>query len=165
MLVDATSAYGYYEGWDGWFNSGFLTFLEGDPFDYVEGEGRLEDLTSGDVDTFFVSTITPSTFTCATSGWTIKLWPGASGSKPTGQEGQKEAYNGAWSGYAILTITGFPPDTFTVVGTWASTDPYHFNYDSEPDPTYTAWWRVSNSDPEGIEGEGGSAGERIHYSP
>ncbi|TKJ38027.1 hypothetical protein CEE36_10840, partial [candidate division TA06 bacterium B3_TA06] len=76
MLVGATSAYGYYEHWDGWFNSGYLTY--GDTYDYVSGEGVLQDRTYGSVDSFFVNFVTPSTFTCESGeyeGYYIMLWP------------------------------------------------------------------------------------------
>jgi hypothetical protein len=87
MLAGATSAYGYLERWEGWFNSGYLICLDS-RFDYTTGSGTLEDMTDGSDDYFFVSSVTPSTFTCESgeyAGYYIMLWPDASGSKPTGQ--------------------------------------------------------------------------------
>jgi len=174
MLVGATSAYGYEEAWEGWFNSGHLTFLQGPYFDYVEGEGVLRDYTAGSVDSFLVPIVTPSTFTCAASGpyegWTIKLWPDARGCKDTGQRGQKEVNPGAtWLGKAILIIPHEypdPPDTveFDVVGTWNTTveEGDCFNYGGLP-PIYSAHWDVDHSYPAGIDGDGGSAGERVYF--
>ena len=165
MLVGATRAYGYYEVWNGWFNSGYLT-LDSDTFDYVEGQSTVEDTTAGSVDSFTIHAIPYRSFYCATTGYTIRLWvTGASGWKYTDQEGQKQAYNGAWSGKAILRRSGLPPVVFdTVEGTWWSTYP-HFNYDSEPDPTYTASWLVTGSDPDGITGGGICTGTRSSYLP
>jgi len=173
MLVGATSASAYYESWDGWFNSGYLKYL-GATFDYTEGEGILTDTTAGSVDSFLVPTITPSTFTCESGdfeGYSIQLWPGASGRKPTGQSGQKEVHdNATWSGYARLYIPQ-PPDPpqevdFTVEGTWntrAGDD--CFNYGGRP-PIYSAHWYFGSSDPPGFTGgEGGSEGDRIRYVP
>jgi len=165
MLVGATSASAYYEWWDGWFSSGELTYLEA-TFDYVEGEGMLRDTTAGSVDSFLVPIITPSTFTCAATGYYIKLWPGASGSKPTGQRGQKEVNVGAtWAGHAILYILGPPNPPQTVVfdsvwGTWNTTSEAGdcFDYGGIP-PIYSAHWYVVGSTPGGLGGDGGSAGD------
>jgi len=162
MLAVATSAYSYYEAWDGWFNSGYLECLD-DTFYYTSGSGTLWDRTYGSVDSFFIYAVTPSTFTCESgeyAGYYIKLWPGATGWKDTGQSGHKEAYNGAWTGKARLYIPD-PPQTFdfTVWGTWnTSTDDDYFNYGGIP-YTYSAHWRALRSSPFGITGEGGSAGE------
>jgi len=126
---------------------------------YTYGEGVLEDLTYGSVDSFFVSAVCISTFTCNEKGYTIKLWPGASGWKYTGQSGQKQAHDGAWSGTAILYDPySEPVDTFDVVGTWWSIYP-HFNYNTEPD-SYTAGWDVSYSSLGALYGEGGSEGDK-----
>jgi len=155
MLVAATSAYGYHEVWDGWFNSGYLT-LDSDTFDYVEGQSTVEDYTAGSVDSFTIWAIPYRSFYCATTGYTIRLWvTTATGWKYTVQEGQKEAYDGGWTGEAILYRPLLPDDLdFDVWGTWGSTYP-HFNYNTD---SYTAWWRVSNSRPLGLGGKGGSSG-------
>jgi len=162
MLAGATSAYGYYEAWDGWFNSGYLTY-DGYTYDYVEGVGEVADTTNGDVDEFFLDAIAVITFYCSGNGGTIVVsLTSSTGWKYTGQSGQKEAYEGEWADTATLTITGFPPVVFdSVWGTWQSTDPDCFNYDSRPDPTYTASWFVTGSDPPGIEGQGTSAGKLL----
>ncbi|TKJ42888.1 hypothetical protein CEE36_06375 [candidate division TA06 bacterium B3_TA06] len=173
MLVGATSAYGYYETWDGWFNSGELEYFNS-PFYYTNGEGVLQDRTYGSVDSFFVNFVTPSTFTCESGeyeGYYIMLWPDASGSKPTGQSGHKEVHEGAtWSGKAVLFIPNPPylPQTveFTLEGTW-DTEFYndYFNYVPHT-PTYSAHWYFGSSDPPGFTGgDGGSEGERIVYMP
>ncbi|MBA7605296.1 hypothetical protein ES703_12426 [subsurface metagenome] len=166
MLVGATSAYAYHEVWDGWFNSGYLILSDVETeqyFEYVEGEGILEDLTAGDIDTFFIAAISVLTFTCIETGDTIKLWAApASGSKPTGQSGIKEVNEGAaWSGMAILRRSGLPPDTFDVEGTWDTTSEAGdcFNYLPGKPPNYSAHWEISNSEPEGLTGAGGSAGD------
>jgi len=166
MLVGATNAYAYTECWNGWFNSGELTLTLGQqeyPFDYVSGQGVLEDTTNGDVDEFVIHTIPVLTFTCSGVG-TIKLWAHtASGWKDTGQSGQKEAEEGEWEGMAILTITGLPPDTFDVVGTWETDDAGdYFNYGGAP-PIYSAEWDMTDSEPDGLNGVGGSEGERVYF--
>jgi len=130
---------------------------------YTYGEGVLRDYTAGSVDSFFVSTVTPSTFTCTGVG-TIRLWPGASGSKDTGQEGQKQVNDGAkWIGPAILTRPGLPDVEFdSVWGTWNTNEGDDcFNYGGRP-AIYSAHWYFGSSDPPGFTGgEGGSEGERI----
>jgi len=134
---------------------------------YTYGEGTLEDNTYGSSDTFFVSAICFSTFTCGEGGpyegYYIKLWPGASGSKPTGQSGQKEVDDGAtWEGYGRLYIPSTPPETvdFTVEGTWNTTveEGDCFDYGGRP-AIYSAHWVVTVSDPEDLTGAGGSAGD------
>ncbi|MBA7600430.1 hypothetical protein ES703_07482 [subsurface metagenome] len=176
MLVAATNASAYCEAWTGWFNSGYLEYF-GATFEYTNGEGRLEDRTYGSVDSFYITTVTPSTFTCTRTGCTIKLWVTTpSGSKDTGQEGQKQVDEAEWSGNAIRIIPQPPPnppkiDTFTVWGTWNTTDEPgdYFDYTMCPcppdTPTYSAHWIASYSSPLGITGEGDSAGDRIYYSP
>jgi len=129
----------------------------------------LEDNTDGDVDEFFVSAVCFSTFTCAASGNYIRLWPGASGYKYTGQSGQKEVHdNATWSGYARLYIPQ-PPNPpkevdFTVWGTWNTrVGDDCFNYGGRP-PIYSAHWYFGSSDPPGFTGgAGGSEGDRILY--
>jgi hypothetical protein len=169
MLAGATNAYGYgyYEGWDGWFNSGELKYL-GATFEYTEGSGVLEDTTAGSVDSFWVPTVTPSTFTCESGiykGYSIQLWPDASGRKPTGQSEQKEVDPGAtWEGYGRLYIPSTPPDTvdFTVWGTWDTDDAGdYFDYGGRP-PIYSAEWDITRSVPGGLDGVGGSEGERVY---
>jgi hypothetical protein len=175
ILAAATSASAYYEDWDGWFNSGYLT-LGTDTFYYTTGESILEDHTVGDVDEFYVPAVTPSTFTCSTGGeyqgFYIKVWSNPSGSKDTGQEGQKEV-NGTptWTGYAILYRPAPLPDVEfeTVGGTWDTGDAGdYFDYTDCPcppaTPTYSAHWILSGSSPPDItEGEGGSEGEQTYY--
>jgi hypothetical protein len=167
MLVGATRAYGYYEVWNGWFNSGYLT-LDSDTFDYVEGQSTVEDTTAGSVDSFTIHAIPYRSFYCATTGYTIRLWvTGASGWKYTDQEGQKQAYNGAWSGLAILRRSGLPPVVFdTVEGTWNTTEEAGdcFNYGGRP-PTYSASWVVTRSVPDGLTGGGTCSGTRSSYLP
>ncbi|TKJ38487.1 hypothetical protein CEE36_10615 [candidate division TA06 bacterium B3_TA06] len=170
MLVGATSAYGYYEHWNGWFNSGYLKYL-GATFDYTTGSGVLEDRTFGDVDSFFVNAVDVSTFTCESgefAGYYIMLYPDASGWKYTGQRGHKEAHNGGWTAQAFLHIPSTPPQTveFTAEGTWdtgTSHDGYYFNY-YPATPTYSAKWYFVGSTLPGLqEGKGGCEGDRVLY--
>jgi len=163
MLVGATNAYGYYEAWDGWFNSGQLRLDDTYTFDYVSGQGTLEDTTAGSFDSFTVYAIPVLTFTCSGVG-TITLWAHtASGRKPTGQSGQKEVNRGAtWLGFARLYDDNFDPVlTFTsVIGTWNTTvvEGDCFNYGGRPH-IYSAHWVVGRSTPDGLTGDGGSAGD------
>jgi len=167
MLVGATNAYAYHEWWDGWFNSGDLEYL-GATFEYTEGSVVLEDLKYGSVDSFFVSAISAViTFTCESGiykDYYIKLWPGASGSKNTGQSGQKEVNPGAtWTGFAKFYYGSEILVEFDVVrGTWDTGDEedgYYFNYPYPiGTPTYSAHWVLSYSTPPGLTGDGGSAG-------
>jgi hypothetical protein len=171
MLAAATSAHAYYEWWEGWFNSGWLILSTPSPprvdtFYYTTGQSTLVDCTDGDVDEFYVPSVTPSTFTCSTQGpymgCYIKVWSNPSGSKDTGQEGQKEVNRGAtWTGTAKLYQPGKDPEDFNVSGTWdtgTSIDDMYFDYDPET-PTYSAHWVMNYSNPDGLTGEGGSAGE------
>jgi hypothetical protein len=168
MLAAAINAYAYTERWNGWFNSGYLEY-DGYTFNYTTGESTLEDHTYGSVDSFSVSAVTPSTFTCSTGGechgYYIKVWSDPSGCKDTGQEDQKEVKgNPTWTGYAILynNMHRFVDD-FDVGGTWnTSAGGDYFDYDPET-PTYSAHWTLSISDPLGITGDGGSAGDRTYY--
>jgi hypothetical protein len=165
MLAAATSASAYLEYWEGWFNSGYLVY-DDYTFNYTEGESTLEDHTVGDVDEFSVSSITSSTFTCSTGGgyynYSIKVWSNPSGWKDTGRSGQKEVNRGAtWTGTAKLYQPGKDPEDFNVSGTWdtgTSIDDMYFDYDPET-PTYSAHWVMNYSNPDGLTGEGGSAGE------
>jgi opacity protein-like surface antigen len=174
-LAAATSASAYHETWNGWFNSGYLTYMN-NTFDYTSGEGELEDMTDGDDDEFFVSATDVSTFTCQSGqfqGYYIMLYPDASGSKPTGRSGHKEAEGDpspTWTATGFLHIPSSPPETieFTASGTWDTGTPrdgYYFNYPNPPaTPTYSAYWHLGDSDLEGLtEGEGGSEGELIDY--
>ncbi len=162
MLVGATNAYGYHEVWNGWFNSGYLTFLGSDTFDYVEGQSTVEDITAGSVDSFVIRAILYRSFYCATTGYTIRLWvTTASGSKDTGQSGQKEVNRGAtWSGFARLyDDENNLRETFDVGGTWNTlVGGDCFNYGGTP-PIYSAEWDMTDSEPDGLEGAGGSSGE------
>jgi hypothetical protein len=173
MLAAATSASAYLEYWEGWFNSGYLKY-KGYTFNYTEGESTLEDHTVGDVDSFSVSAITSSTFTCSTQGpymgCYIKVWSNPSGSKDTGQEGQKEVNRGAtWTGTAKLYQPGKDPEDFNVWGTWDTDDAGdYFDYTDCPcppggPPTYSAHWEMSGSNPDRLRGKGGSAGELVDY--
>jgi len=165
MLVAATNASAYHEHWDGWFNSGYLTY-DGYTYNHVEGIGGVADTTNGDVDEFFLDAITVITFYCSgTDGTIVVRLTSSSGSKPTGQEDQKEG-SGNWGGTAVLTRPGLPNVNFTtLVGTWDTNDAGdYFNYAPET-PTYSAKWYVSYSDPDGLTGAGGSAGYRIVYRP
>lgn len=158
MLVAATNAY---EHWTGWFNSGHLTY-GGYTYDYVEGVGGVADTTNGDVDEFFLDAIAVFTFYCSGNNGTIVVsLTSSTGSKPTGQEDQKEG-SGNWSGHAILTRPLQPSVNFTnIVGTWDTGTPIddmYFDY-TEEDITYSAAWEVSYSDPLGLGGAGGSAGD------
>jgi len=157
MLVGATSAYGYYESWNGWFNSGYLRY-GGNDFTSVGGWDVVSDSTiDEELDDFYLKVNVCVHFVYGSD--TIMLGiDGFTGSKETDTTGTKEG-SGDWLGSAILTIPGLPPVVFdTVEGTWRSTYP-HFNYDTRP-PTYTASWLVTRSVPAGITGAGGSAGER-----
>jgi len=167
MLMAATSAYGYYEDWDGWFNSGYLTY-GGNEFTSIGGWDVVSDSTIDDKpDDFYLLNDAMVDFVYD-GGWyedTITLGvSGFTGSKPTGQSGQKEG-SGGWSGMAILTIPDLPPVVFdTVEGTWDTDDAGdYFDYDSRPDPTYTADWDVTGSVPDGITGGGTCSGHRTYY--
>ncbi len=164
ILAGATSAYGYYETWDGWFNSGYLILYDEYTFDYVEGQSTVEDITAGSVDSFVIRAILYRSFYCATTGYTIRLWvTTASGSKDTGQEGQKEVDDGEWSGMAILRRPPLHPDTFDVGGTWDTgdeEDDMYFDYPYHETPTYSAHWDALRSSPLGLTGKGGSAGDK-----
>jgi hypothetical protein len=166
MLVGATSASAYYERWDGWVNSGSLEYGD-DTYNYVEGQGTIEDNTDGSLDTFFITSVPYRSFYCTTTGYSIRLWVHtATGCKDTGQEDQKEVdENATWTGTAKLyDDENHPIQTFnTVVGTWdTSAGGDYFDYDPET-PIYSAHWVASYSSPSGITGEGGSEGDRTYY--
>jgi len=169
MLVAATSAYGddyTHESWNGWFNSGTLTYND-TAYTFVAGDNLVDDYTDGSQDRFCLSCVAYTSFACVETDDTIEVRVSTfTGSKPTVQEDQKEG-RGNWTGTAVLKRSGLPPVNFTtIVGTWNTGDEYddmYFDYDDYPeeDATYSAKWRVSNSDPEGLEGEGGSSGKLL----
>lgn len=159
MLAGATSAYGYDETWDGWFNSGYIIY-GGHEFTSVGSDCVSDSTIDFKPDDFYLPNDAIVDFVYGSDTITLGV-SGFTGSKPRGQSGTKEG-SGGWSGMAILTIPGLPPVVFdTVEGTWRSTYP-HFNYDSEPDPTYTASWLVTRSVPDGITGGGTCSGQRTY---
>ena len=164
MLAAATSAYGYWETWNGWWYSGTLTY---NSHDYTAVDsGYVSDSTFSDTtDTFYLPQDVTVDFVYVIGEIedTIEFENTVfTGSKPTGQSGTKEG-SGVWLGSAILRRSGLPPVVFdSVWGTWWSTG-NHFNYNSEPDPTYTASWLVTGSDPDGITGGGTCSGTRSSY--
>jgi hypothetical protein len=164
MLVGATSAYGDYteEGWNGWWLSGTLTY---NSHDYTAVDtGYVSDSTFSDTtDTFYLpqDVIVNFIYVVGEIEDTIEFEDTMfTGRKPTGESGTKEG-SGVWSGLAIHRRSGFPPDTFTIWGTWESTG-NHFNYNTRP-PTYTASWLVTGSYPDGITGGGTCSGYRTYY--
>ncbi|MCK4334703.1 hypothetical protein KAX06_07995 [candidate division WOR-3 bacterium] len=163
MLAGATSAYGYWEQWSGWWYSGTLTY---NSHDYTAVDfGYVSDSSfSRETDTFYLpqDVIVNFIYVVGEIEDTIEFENTVfTGSKPTGQSGTKEG-SGVWLGMAILRRSGLPPVVFdTVEGTWRSTYP-HFNYDTRP-PTYTASWLVTRSVPDGITGGGTCSGHRTYY--
>ncbi|MBA7692546.1 hypothetical protein ES703_101113 [subsurface metagenome] len=157
MLMAATSAYGYYEDWDGWFNSGYLRY-GGNDFTSV-GSGIVSDstLTLEEEDDFYLKANASVDFVYD-GGWyedTITL--GISnffGSKPTDQSGQKEG-SGGWSGSARVHGPGHEDVNFVLGGTWEA----EFTYTSDPlAGTYEGTWRETSSSIPGVSGSGGSSG-------
>jgi len=164
MLVAATSAYGYYEQWNGWWYSGTLTY---NSHDYTAVDsGYVSDSKGVLTDEFYLpqDVIVNFIYVIGEIEDTIEFEDTMfTGSKPTGDSGTKEG-SGVWSGMAILRRSGLPPVVFdTVEGTWRSTYP-HFNYDTRP-PTYTASWLVTHSVPDGLTGGGTCTGTGTGYLP
>ncbi len=170
MLVGATSAYGYWEQWDGWWYSGTLTY---NSHDYTAVDfGYVSDSTFSDTtDTFYLpqDVIVNFIYVVGEIEDTIEFEDTVfTGSKPTGQSGQKEG-SGEWAGMAILRRSGLPPDTFTIWGTWDTDGANeYFDYRTCPcppgdPPTYTADWDVTGSYPDGITGGGTCSGTRSSY--
>ncbi len=166
MLMAATSAYGYYETWDGWWYSGTLTY---NSHDYTAVDsGYVSDSSFTEfTDTFYLpqDVILNFIYVIGEIEDTIEFEDTVfTGSKPTGDSGTKEG-SGVWLGTAILRRSGLPPVVFdSVWGTWWSTG-NHFNYNTRPDPTYTASWLVTGSDPDGITGGGTCTGTGTGYLP
>jgi len=167
MLVGAASAYGddyTHETWDGWFNSGTLHYNSKN-YTIVESYNTVDDstytLTPPHRDTFYL-TVDALTFVCA-AGYNDSIFVCISaftGGKEYGTSGTHEG-SGFWSGSGYSDNSG-ETKLFDFGGTWASTG-NHFNYDSEPDPTYTADWDVTGSNPPGITGDGTCSGYRTYY--
>ncbi|MCK4334044.1 hypothetical protein KAX06_04580 [candidate division WOR-3 bacterium] len=165
MLVAATSAYGYDEMWSGWWYSGTLTY---NSHDYTAVDsGYVSDSTFSDTtDTFYLpqDVIVNFIYVVGEIEDTIEFEDTVfTGSKPTGQSGTKEG-SGVWSGLAIHRRSGFPPDTFTIWGTWDTDDANdYFDYNPRT-PTYSADWDVTGSNPPGvITGGGTCSGYRTYY--
>ncbi len=162
MLLGATNAYGYYEGWDGWFNSGTLVY-DSKNYTIVESYNTVDDSTYTrfplpDRDTFYL-TVDVLTFVCA-AGPDDSIFVGIStftGGKEYGTSGTHEG-SGFWSGSGYSDNSG-ETKLFDFGGTWASTG-NDFNYNTRP-PTYTASWLVN---PLGVvTGSGTCSGERTYY--
>ncbi len=172
MLMAATSAYGddyTHERWDGWFNSGHLNY-NSKTYTIVESYRMVEDSTytfppppRPGRDTFYL-TVDVLTFVCA-AGYNDSIFvciPTFTGGKEYGTSGTHEG-SGLWSGSGYSDNSAEPETKlFDFWGTWASTG-NDFNYDSEPDPTYTADWDVTGSNPPGITGDGTCSGHRTYY--
>jgi len=168
MLVAATSAYGYYEDWDGWFNSGYIRY-GGNDYTSVGSDIVSDSTIYEKPDDFYLKANASVDFVYYDGSYEDTITLGISrffGSKTTGQSGQKEG-SGGWSGTAILTIPGLPPVVFdTVEGTWNTRDAGdYFDYTMCPcppdTPTYSAKWVVTRSVPPGLTGADGSAGDRL----
>jgi len=157
MLMGATSAYGYQEDWNGWFNSGYLRY-GGNDFTSV-GSDIVSDSTILELrtDNFYLKANASVDFVYD-GGWyedTISL--GISrffGSKTTGQSGTKEG-SGGWSGSARVHGPDHEDVNFVLGGTWEA----EFTYTGDPpDGTYEGTWRVTSSWPVFVSGIGGSSG-------
>jgi hypothetical protein len=168
MLAAATSAYGYHEVWDGWWSSGWIDY--NDHLYTQSGEGGyIRDYTySATRDTFyFGAAMALIPFVCEEIDDTICLELPLSetyGGKETGTEDTKEG-EGEWSGTGYHLEDHELVWIFDILGTWYSTAPNHFNYDSRPDPTYTAESPSTGSNPPGVRARGYSRGYRSYFDP
>lgn len=148
MLLGATSAYGYYETWDGWWSSGTIEYDENTYTHSGEGFMIRDSTYSETRDTFYFSSgaVNLMPFVCddVNPPDTIFLalpLSGTYGGKPTGQSGEKYGI-GEWSG------TGYDHELvkiFDIEGTWTGT----FNYTDRP-YIYTAVAYSTWSSPPGI---------------
>lgn len=164
MLVGATNAYGYEEGWDGWFTDGYLDCND-KTYDYVEGDNVVDDSTNnlGTVDLFYRLSIPAIAFVCA-AGWNDSIFvyiATFTGEKEYGLSGTHDG-SGFWtgSGYSDRAKT---TNLFDFGGTWEAT----FDYTPLPenDPIYEGTWLVTWSWPVPVGGIGSSSGERTYYIP
>ena len=166
MLVGATSAYGYYEGWNGWFKDGYLNY-NSKRYTIVESYNTVDDSTyiPLTLDTFYL-TVDVLTFVCA-AGYNDSIFvciPTFTGGKPYGTTGEKDGW-GFWSG-AGYSDRSAEPETklFDFGGTWE----VEFDYTPLPhdDPTCEGTWMVTWSGwPVPVGGIGSSSGERTYYIP
>ena len=172
MLVGATSAYGYYEDWDGWFNSGYITY-GGNNYTSV-GSNVVSDSTLLLLpqDNFYLKANASVDFVYDGGWYEDTLTLGISrffGSKPTGDESGHKEGSGGWSGSARVHGPGHPDLYFTIWGTWDTDGANeYFDYRTCPcppgdPPTYTADWDVTGSYPDGITGGGTCSGTRSSY--
>jgi len=158
MLVGATNAYGYYEDWDGWFNSGTISINYGSRVFTSVGMGIVSDSTIElKPDDFYLKANACVDFVYVDDGYEDTLTLGISrffGSKPTDQSGQKEG-SGGWSGSARVHGPGHEDVNFILGGTWEA----EFIYTGDPpDGTYEGTWRETSSSIPGVSGSGGSSG-------
>ncbi len=164
MLVGATSAYGYYEGWNGWFKDGYLNY-NSKRYTIVESYNTVDDSTyippsPPHRDTFYL-TVDALTFVCA-AGYNDSIFVGISaftGGKDYGTSGTHEG-SGLWSGSGYSDNSG-ESKLFDFWGTWDTDDAGdYFDYNPRT-PTYTADWDVN---PLGaVTGDGTCSGERTYY--
>jgi len=157
MILFSRINQNYLETWDGWFNSGYLTY-GGNDYTSV-GSGIVSDstLTLEEEDDFYLKANASVDFVYD-GGWyedTISL--GISrffGSKTTDQSGTKEG-SGGWSGTGRVHGPGHEDVNFVLGGTWEA----EFTYTGDPpDGTYEGTWRVTSSWPVFVSGIGGSSG-------
>jgi len=158
MLMGATSASAYYEGWDGWFNSGSLDY-DSKTYEYVEGGIGVDDSTVTAVrrDTFYRTAIPAIAFVCAAGpGDSIFVYIATfTGGKATGEI--STTGTGLWTGegYSDRVKNNW---LFDFGGTWET----YFNYRPDP-PTCEGTWTVTGSFPPNVvTGSGGISGERTY---
>lgn len=160
MLVGATSASAYYERWDGWFSEGWIEY-NNVLYEWGPSEGGyVYDYTySATRDTFYFPASLIIHAHNEESRDSIELTitsDAVNGGKETGTEGIKTG-GGVWEGEGYV----FEDDLhFDIWGTWTGS----FNYNSRPDPTYTASATSTGSRPAGIYASISSSGERTYYS-
>ncbi|MBA7628331.1 hypothetical protein ES703_35810 [subsurface metagenome] len=154
MLVAATSAYSYYETWDGWFNSGNL-YYNSKTYSYVEGGIGVDDSTTRiGMDLFYRTTIPRIAFVCA-AGYRDSIFvyiDEFGGAKEYGQSGTTEGI-GSWSGIGYADRAGSTM-LFYFGGSWEA----EFDYTDPPDGTYEGTWRETQSSIPGVRGSGTSSG-------
>ncbi|NLI97872.1 hypothetical protein GX441_04340 [bacterium] len=169
VLASASTTYGYYERWTGWFSEGTL-ICSGYSYTRDGTGGAADDTTcSGSPptrDTFYTPNSVHVGFVCSALNDTIYLTVSSLyGGKDTGRSGIKSG-SGTWAGSAIRRKNTVEQTWNSLTGTWnTDTEGDGFDYTPLPDDpaTYSLHWYVYST--LSLSGGGTSSGYCSDYDP
>jgi len=161
MAVTATTAFGYYEGWNGWMSSGTF-YYNRNPYTCSGSGGVIYDSTISVNDTFYLGIVGQARipFVYSAVNDTIYLTPSTSmsqtnGGKSTGQSSTTGSGNWFCDGYIVSAN-----QNFTIWGTWSGS----FTYPGGT-PYYSVTGTRTGSSGAIVTGDFYSSGYRFSYIP